>query len=353
MMSAALRLSLGPTSLAVEPRSMMISPSGTGALLGCQVVICVGSSSSTFRRRRRVTLRCDPRGPPVPRLGGPPRPGPAGAPVVGPPVRGPPKLPPVLLGPPGREGAPVRGAPVVGRELIGRGPPGPEGRPVALGMGRRVPGGGGIGRPVALMGRPGGGGMGRPLALMGGRVEGDPLSLLSPPTVRCVGRMVTGPSGEAVRVGEGLAGATLLRTTLGADASATTGAGGDALTAAATTGASAARAGLVTRVTRAVAGGATSGGAAAALVTAVALVAPVAFTALVALVATSGCTSRRSPSASARRRMRSACASSIDAEGLDAPIPSFWARPSNSLLVRPSSLESSCTRIFFCAKTFP
>ena len=317
----------------------------------------MGSSSSTLRRRRRVTFRCEPRGPPVPRLGGPPRPGPAGAPVVGPPVRGPPKPPPVLLGPPGRDGAPVRGAPVVGRELIGRGPPGPEGRPVELGRGRRAPGGGGMGRPVALMGRPGGGGMGRPVALIGGRVEGDPPSLLSPPIVRCVGRIVTGPSGDAVRVGAGLAGATLLRTTLGAGASATAAARGASVTTAraATTGASATTAGLVTRVTRAGAGAGASG-AAAALVTAVALVAPVAFTALVALAAlaaTSGCTSRRRPSASARRRMRSACASSIDAEGLEAPIPSFWARPSSSLLVRPSSLESSCTRIFFCAKTFP
>src|ERR1700689_3848921 len=199
MMSAALRLSLGPTSLAVEPRSTMISPSGTGALLGCHVVIWVGSNSSTLRRRRRVTLRCDPRGPPVPRLGGPPRPGAVGAPVVGPPVRGPPNPPPVLLGPPGRDGPPVRGAPVMGRELMGRGPPGPEGRPAAVGRGRRAPGGGGMGRPVALIGRPGGGGIRRPDALMGGRVDGDPPSLLPSPTVRCVGRMVTGPSGDALR----------------------------------------------------------------------------------------------------------------------------------------------------------
>ena len=51
----------------------------------------------------------------------------------------------------------------------------------------------------------------------------------------------------------------------------------------------------------------------------------VALVALVALAASSGWTSRRSPSASARRRMRSAWASSIDAEGLEAPMPSFWA----------------------------
>ncbi len=72
-----------------------------------------------------------------------------------------------------------------------------------------------------------------------------------------------------------------------------------------------------------------------------------------ALVGSSGATARRSPSLSAFRRIRSAWASSMDAEGLDAPIPSVWASASNSLLERPSSLESSCTRIFFCAKTFP
>src|SRR5664280_2065994 len=160
MMSAALRLTLGPTSFAVEPRSMMISPSGTGALLGCQVVICVGSSSSTLRRRRRVVFRWDPLGPPVPRPAGPPRPGPAAAPVLGPPVRGPPKPPPAPPGPPGREGPPVLGGP-----------------PVVLDIGRRAPGGGGIGRPVELSGRPGGGGIGRPVELSGGRVEGAPPSL--------------------------------------------------------------------------------------------------------------------------------------------------------------------------------
>lgn len=71
------------------------------------------------------------------------------------------------------------------------------------------------------------------------------------------------------------------------------------------------------------------------------------------LTGSSGATDRRSPSASALRRMRSAWASSIEADGLDAPIPNVWASASNSLLVKPSSLESSCTRIFFCAKTFP
>jgi hypothetical protein len=205
--------------------------------------------------------------------------------------------------------------------------------------------------------------MGRPEALMGGRVDGDPPSLLPSPTVRCVGRMVTGPSGDALRVGAGLGATTLLRTTFGAGASgAANGAGvrgaatlALALALAATGASTAGAAALVTRVVRVAGSGATSTGGASDLLE-VTFVAPVAFTALVALAAlaaTSGWTSRRNPSASARRRIRSACASSMDAEGLDAPMPSFWARPSNSLLVRPSSLESSCTRIFFCAKTFP
>src|SRR5487761_2244205 len=123
MMSAALRLSLGPTSLAVEPRSMMISSSGTGALLGCHVDIWVGASSSTLRRRRRVALRWEPLGPPPPR-GGPLRFAPAAAPPAGAPGRVP-ENPPGL---PGRdEGPPGRAAPVLGREPIGRGPEGLEG----------------------------------------------------------------------------------------------------------------------------------------------------------------------------------------------------------------------------------
>jgi len=78
-----------------------------------------------------------------------------------------------------------------------------------------------------------------------------------------------------------------------------------------------------------------------------------AFFVAFAFAGSSGCTSRRMPSSSTLRRIRSACASSIDDEELDAPIFNCSATPSNSLLVSPSSFESSCTRIFFCAKTFP
>ena len=236
---------------------------------------------------------------------------------------------------------------------MGRGPPGPDGRPAPAVIGRRAPGGGGIGRPEGLSGRPGGGGIGRPVALSGGRVDGAPFSPPSPDAVRCVGRIVVGPSGETVRVGAGLGTAARLRTTLvasgasGAVALDTTACSAGAV---ATLGASTAV--LATAAPRVARTGASTSGLGAGVAGAT-FVVPLDFVAFAALVASSGCTSRRSPSASARRRMRSACASSIEAEGLEAPIPSFWASASNSLLVRPSSLESSCTRIFFWAKTFP
>ena len=59
-----------------------------------------------------------------------------------------------------------------------------------------------------------------------------------------------------------------------------------------------------------------------------------------------GCSARISPSRSARRRTRSACASSMLDEWLFTPIPSATARSSVSLLVIPSSLASSWRRIF-------
>jgi hypothetical protein len=158
--------------------------------------------------------------------------------------------------------------------------------------------------------------------------------------------MVVGPSGEAVRVGTGLGTAARLRTTLGPGASTGATGGASTLTSsgftsmlgASTAGATGALGGFTTLVVRTDASGVAS---------------LVASGALAGFAASPGSTTRRSPSASARRRMRSACASSMDADGLDAPMPSFWASASNSLLVSPSSFESSCTRIFFCAKTFP
>ena len=67
----------------------------------------------------------------------------------------------------------------------------------------------------------------------------------------------------------------------------------------------------------------------------------VAFAAFLAGAGSSGWTGRRSPSASAFRRTRSAWASSIEDEWLLTPIPRERASSSPSLLVRPSSLASS------------
>ena len=67
----------------------------------------------------------------------------------------------------------------------------------------------------------------------------------------------------------------------------------------------------------------------------------VALAAFLAAAGSSGWTGRRNPSASALRRTRSACASSIDDEWLFTPMPRDRASSSPSLLVRPSSLASS------------
>ena len=151
-------------------------------------------------------------------------------------------------------------------------------------IGRRAPGGGGIGRPVALIGRPGGGGIGRPVELSGGRVEGEPPSPASPETERWVGRIVVGPLGEAAREGTGFTTGARLRTTLGSTAAGigaasgveTSGSVGEVST------------GLVTRLNRA--GGASTfwGAGSTALVAPVDLVALVALVALAALAASSG-----------------------------------------------------------------
>jgi hypothetical protein len=71
------------------------------------------------------------------------------------------------------------------------------------------------------------------------------------------------------------------------------------------------------------------------------LAALVALAAFFAGAGSSGWTGRRRPSASALRRTRSACASSIEDEWLLTPIPRDRASSSPSLLVRPSSLASS------------
>ena len=64
----------------------------------------------------------------------------------------------------------------------------------------------------------------------------------------------------------------------------------------------------------------------------------------------SGCASRFSPSRSAFRRTRSACASSIEEETLRTSMPIDFERSRASLFVRPSSLASSAIRIFLAGK---
>jgi hypothetical protein len=64
----------------------------------------------------------------------------------------------------------------------------------------------------------------------------------------------------------------------------------------------------------------------------------------------SGWASRFSPSRSALRRTRSACASSIEDDTLRTSMPIVFDRSSASLFVSPSSLASSAIRIFFTAK---
>jgi len=143
---------------------MMTSPSGTGRLLGCHVVICVGSSSS----------RCDGDVACL-ALGSARTPGSSTwrPPRFGPPRRRSPvhrdadrKSSPA---PPGRD----VGHPVVRRDWVETYWPRPPDRrsSTRAPIGRRAPGG----RDRSARGthrRPGGGGMGRPVELRGGRVDG-------------------------------------------------------------------------------------------------------------------------------------------------------------------------------------
>jgi len=240
------------------------------------------------------------------------------------------------------------------------------------GPGARRPGGGGMGRPEVERGGPGGGGMGLPEALSGGwaprwsavsgpsrpgpdaagRAGGGPC--VGAPCVgapwagacpapgaapaRWVGRgggggMVTSLAGRLrTRPLRALAGASVpapdrssLRSAAAAGTEGTWAAGRDAPRAAAGAGTGA------------------DGGASAGVAAAGGAAVPAAALARWGLAAagSSGWTSRRSPSASALRRTRSAWASSIDEEWLLTPMPKDTARSSASLFVKPSSLASS------------
>ena len=147
--------------------------------------------------------------------------------------------------------------------------------------------------------------MGRPLGESGGRAweAGVP----SPEAGRWVGRIVVGPSGSGARGGAGRGGALRLRTPRGTSLGGGAGAVGAAGVGATSVGGGGGGLGTV------------RGGAAAPA----SCLSGVAVGRGGAGGASGAGVSRRSPSASARRRMRSAWASSMDAEGLDTPTPNF------------------------------
>jgi hypothetical protein len=229
----------------------------------------------------------------------------------GPPVRG-------AVAPRGDTVLPA-GAPALG--AVGRAPVGAPGR-------RETPGGGGIGLPDALSGRPGGGGMGRPEELSGGR--GGRVAPGPGPTGGPVLGAVRGAAGAlaaaawaaASRSIEGVAGRGV-------------GAGGAGSTGAVLVEAAAVR---WDDTTRAAEGGRGGGGAG---VVSRGAGSDAGCEARAGSAGSAGDTERRRPSASARRRTRSAWASSIDDEWLFTPMPREIERSSASLFVRPSSLASS------------
>ncbi len=330
----------------------------------------MGSSSSRFRRRRRG-LRAGgrPRPPGPPRKpGGAPPPPPPGRPPANPP--GPPRPPKPPLGP-ARDGRPPPGRPApCGRP----GAPPPCGAPAPGRPGGVVlrPGGGGIGLPDADRGGPGGGGIARSELDAGGASGADDAGREGPPGrpaspgVPCFSGGRAGADGGAAvsaaraAAGGGVAWVEGLGAGLGDGVVA--GAVGEVDCATSLAGR------LVTRPERLVREVEVSGARAAAaggcLAAAGVSPSPVDLAALLALadatlgrswvsaaareeVATlagagsSVATGRLRPSASAFRRTRSACASSMDDEWLFTPMPSASARSSASLLLRPSSRASS------------
>jgi hypothetical protein len=235
------------------------------------------------------------------------------------------------------------------------------------------PGGGGIGRPLGPMGGrgAGGGGTGLPEGLIGGRGAA---------------RSVVGAAAATSAGGAAAAAAAAAAAGAGADSGAGAAAGA---TVSLVTGREAGRGGAVVRATAGVDGSLAGVGAAGGALGAVAgrllirrgaraspvlvagdvevVVLGAAFDAAVLAAAVevadeldlttvflvagagsaaagagaSGWTSRRSPSASALRRTRSAWASSMEDEWLLTPMPRERASSSPSLLLRPSSLASS------------
>ena len=261
-----------------------------------------------------------------------------------------------------------------------------------------LPGGGGIGRPEADSGRAeGGGGIGRPEAETGpgGRGGGAEGGVAPGASGRAggaggrgapVGGMPAGVAGRGAGVGVGRplemnplrpwspAGSVGAGVGVCAGASVTAGAGCAAGGTSTTGSGTTTGAGSTTGVSTTSAAGSTSTVGVAFFATAflaTAFFTAAFFTGLSASsppsavfaaaffagaffaaaffsgFGSSGCSSRTRPSRSARRRTRSACASMIDDEWLFTSMPMTRQRSTASLLVRPSSLASSWTRMFF------
>ncbi len=220
------------------------------------------------------------------------------------------------------------------------------------------PGGGGMGLPVAERGIADGsaGAAGAPapgVALAAGWARG-----WSSAGAAEGASAAAGADGVAAGAGAGRAGAGAGRTGAAASGSGSRrgGRGGCSLPEDVTTrfgavgvgfgaasGAGVSAAGAASLAVGAAPGASAAGSAfgAASAASAVALVALAGFSAL----GGSGSASRISPSRSAFRRTRSACASSMLEEWLLAPIPSASQRSRVSLLESPSSLASSWMRI--------
>jgi hypothetical protein len=245
------------------------------------------------------------------------------------------------------------------------------GRPLGP-IGGRGPGGGGTGLPEGLRGgrvrRSGGAAVSGACAAAGawvagacaagawaGEVEGRSSTgrAAAAAGARSVGRLLIRRDGRAA----GASAPASAPAPAPADAAAGASSAGDAATlragaflagavvAPALDAATAFLAGAGASAVALAAASAAAAGAGAASAVAAAFFAGAAF--LVALAAflagagSSGWTGRRNPSASALRRTRSACASSMEDEWLLTPIPRERASSSPSLLVRPSSLASS------------
>jgi hypothetical protein len=285
-------------------------------------------------------------------VGGPPATGRGGPPGGGAVGRGGPPA-----GAPGRPGGGAVGRGGRGGRAWGRsgargarasvpGPAAAAGARPAPSSSRRG-GRGGCSLPDDVTSRPGGGGgAGRlPVVGRGGAAGGEegrgfqPSERVgAPPDVVGAGRGgagggavgASGASAAAAGASARAAGASAAGADLGADGSAL--ASALALDLALAAGAAAGRAGA-SREPPSVAGAALG------------LALPAERAGLAGL-GSSGWTSRTMPSRWARRRTRSACASSIPEECVFTPIPNMRERSRHSLFVSPSSRASSWTRIF-------